>query len=154
MKDRSTQLQVTDEIREILSLKAQGWSDDLIRRQLGLRPKQYEQRKKKIRESEHFQREALEFASESIHRLRYLRLKAFEDYHECKKKNLYNASAAAFRRMVEIDTAIPKLCSELGWSVGELQRYFNDETVKKELQGATEDELFREYRNIVKPVSG
>ena len=154
-KERSTQAKVNAEIEEILSLKAQGWSDGQIKAELGLTRNQYQVRKEKIRDSGVLQREALEFATESILRLRFLRMKAYEDYKDCKKNNATNAAAAAFRRMVEIDIAIPKLCFEMGWSVSDLGRFYNDSKLKSEIRDkkASADELEREYRVLVKSVA-
>lgn len=150
-KTRSTQEQIAYEIREIMDLKAQGWSDRQIRNELKLSHRKYDQRKEKLRDSEVFKMEALEFLNETVHRLRYLRMKAFNDYSAWKEAKQYNAAVGAFRRMVEIDTALPKMCLDLGWSIDDLNQFYRKKEVHKKTQvPESEDELRRQYKELVK----
>lgn len=145
---------------EILDLKAQGWTDRQIQKFLekesGLTYGQYHRRLKELRESGVFKMEALNFVNETIHRLSWLRRKAASDYHRHNdptgKAGSYNANAAAaaFRRMVEIDTSLPKLILDMGWSLEELNSFYSREKAKEITRDTSEAELYEEYREIVK----
>ncbi len=141
---------------DILDLKAQGWTDRQIQLELKLDWKQFSDRLKELRASDVFKKTALNFVNETIHRLAWLRRKAMKDYHrhndpESKDgKYMPTVAAAAFRRIVEIDTSLPKLCQEMGWSLDELNSFYSKEQSKEITRDTSEEELYEEYRELVK----
>lgn len=141
---------IDKQIEEILELKSMGWTDPQIIAEVKLTKAQFLKRMEVLRESEHFKVEALQFLVETAHRLRWARMRSFVDYKAWKEKGQYNAASAAFRRMVDIDIALPKICADMGWSVDELKHFFKHEKLNKDLKNQSHDDLYAEYKKIVR----
>lgn len=148
-QNRSTKADRIKQLEEILDLKAQGWSDPQIQKDLKLTPAAFTARLRELSRSETLKVSALYFLSETFHRLRWVRMKALTDYEKYKEKNA-NASIAALKRVIEIDVAVPKIAEQMGWKVDDLAKYIRQEKTQRKQKGQSEDELYAEYRSLVK----
>lgn len=155
-------------LEEVLDLKAQGWSDVHIRKELQLDKNKYDRLYRLLHKERYFQTKALGILSETVHRLAWSRMQALRDYQAYKyggevvidgktKKipQIANASIAALKRVVEIDIAIPKICEQLGWNVNDLEKYaFPDKKAKagvvQEVKSLSEEDLYDEYRRLAR----
>lgn len=147
------------ELEQILDLKAQGWSDALIKRELDLDATEYKRRLKKLDEEDHFKHKALRACIESTHRLMWLRRQVLNEYADLQekakressnpkfKKN-YKAIGMCVKRMMEIDVAIPRICEQLRWRPEDLQRALDQGKYSGNLSEADEHEMYDEYRRI------
>lgn len=155
-------------LEEVLDLKAQGWSDVQIRKELKLLKPRYDRLLKLLHKEHFFQAKALGILSETVHRLSWCRMQALRDYQAYRYGGEFkfgnevkvvgqnaNASMAALRRVIEIDVSIPKVCEQLGWNVRDLEKIaFPDKRVKGsealEVKNLSEDDLYDEYRRLAR----
>ena len=146
-----------EELHGILEMKAQGWSDREIKKELKLTHQDFNNRLKRIHQSDFFKQQALHTLVETVHRLRWVRQRAMTDYvkysgegpNKEKDRNL-NIATASFKRVLEVDIALPKVCEQLGWKVDDLAKYLTKEKLNRKLDDMTDDEFFAEYRRAAR----
>lgn len=136
------------DLEDILDLKAQGWSDQQIRKSKGLDQKAYDSRLKLLRSSNELKLQALNFLVETVLRLRWLRMEAFNQYVALKNRGAVNAYTGMMKRMIEIDVAIPKVCEQLDWRPDDLERFVKKGQVSAQTSFGTEEEMLAEFRRL------
>jgi len=109
----------------------------------------FKRRLKLLHDESYFKEKSLFFVMETVHRMRWVRMKALADYQANKNANRHNAAVACLKRLIEIDKSIPELCDKMGWHVSELEQFFRSKKKISELRDQTDDDFYREYRQIV-----
>lgn len=134
-----------ERIERILELKAQGWTDRLIKKDINAQGHEYARYLRYIGEKYSFKDEALSVCNEAIARMHDTRQRMMLLARNLEAEKKWAAAAAVYKRIAEVDAEMVRTAQQLGvLQLPEQRHRFSVDDPK--LLELTDEQLYEEYR--------